>query len=348
MANMQEPKFIVVVGASAGGLQSVIELVAQLRDEMNVSVFVVLHIPKLSLTEALVSRLQAMTTYLCKLGEDDEAIQARHVYLAPPDIHLLVSEEKKIVLGYGPAENRWRPSIDMLFRSAAAANNSRVIGIILSGLMQDGTAGMEAIRRSGGTLLVQDPAEAEYPDMPRSVLQNMEVDYKVSLTQMGAVLAEKTSNGGPPEHEVPYDIAMEARISQRLASDIETLREIGEQSPFSCPDCGGGLYYVNSKEVNHYRCHVGHSYTEGDLLFCMTKTLEGTLWTALRMMEERRLLLKRMAQEESEKGWTHSANLKKSREAEMASHIQRLKDLLYAAQEQRLDNEDRDNQKRAS
>ncbi|RYY67627.1 MAG: chemotaxis protein CheB [Chitinophagaceae bacterium] len=333
MSQSEDPGFIVVVGASAGGLQSVVELIAQLKEEMNLSVFVVLHLPKLSLASAFVNRLQALTRYRCKLAEDEEPVRKGHVYLAPPDVHLLLTDEGRVRLGHGASENRWRPSIDILFRAAAAAYNSRVIGIILSGLLQDGTAGMESIKRSGGTLIVQDPAEAEFPDMPLSVLQNMEVDYKVSLAKMGAILSEKSGDGRPPEAKVPFDVAAEARITERVAISIETLQELGPKSDFSCPDCGGGLYLTNAGKVQHYRCHVGHSYTEGDLLFTMTKTLEGTLWTALRMMEERRMLLKKMANEEEGKGWIHSAAQKRVREGEMRQHINRLREVLFAAQD---------------
>jgi two-component system, chemotaxis family, protein-glutamate methylesterase/glutaminase len=330
MENIQtEPKFIVAVGASAGGLNAVLELTAQLKPEMNVAVFIVLHITKMSLTDVLVSRLQSLTSYTCKLAEDGEPIKSQHVYLAPPDLHLLLAKGS-IILGQGPAENRWRPSIDMLFRSAAAAYNSRLIGIILTGLMQDGTAGMDAIRRSGGTLIVQDPKEAEYPDMPLSVLQNMDVDYSISVSKMGALLSEKTRNGLPPQKEVPHDIAVEAELSRKVAISIDALAEVGKHSPFSCPDCGGHLYFVNSENIEHYKCHVGHSYTEGELLFQMTNSLEATLWVALRMMEERRLLLEKMSREERGKGWMHSAEQKQVRSAEMRTHIERLKELLFA------------------
>lgn len=324
-----EPKFIVVVGASAGGLNSVIELTAQLKEEMNIAVFVVLHITKMSLSEVLVSRLQNLTSYTCKLAEDGEPIKSNHVYLSPPEVHLLVTKGK-VILGNGPSENRWRPSIDMLFRSAAAAYDSRVIGIILTGLMQDGTAGMDAIRRSGGTLIVQDPKEADYPDMPLSVLQNMDVDYTVSVTKIGAILSEKTGDELPPKKEVPHDIAVEAELSQKIAISIDALAEVGKHSPFSCPDCGGHLYFLNSENIEHYKCHVGHSYTEGELLFQMTNSLEATLWVALRMMEERRLLLDKMSREERGKGWVHSAEQKQVRSAEMKTHIEQLKELLFA------------------
>ncbi|RYY95457.1 MAG: chemotaxis protein CheB [Chitinophagaceae bacterium] len=335
MSESPGPKFLVVVGASAGGLNSVIELAAQLKPEMNIAVFVVLHLSKLSLSDVLITRLQSVTSYTCKLATDGEAVRAGHLYLANPDVHLLVSSDDGGVvrLGHGATENRWRPSIDILFRSAAAAYNSRVVGIILSGMMQDGTAGMEAIRSSGGTVVVQDPDEAEYPDMPLSVLQNMDVDYKLSVGKMGAMLQEKTRNGWPPPHPVPPTVSAEARLSERVATAIEDLQELGEKSEFSCPDCGGGLYYTQrAGKSPHFRCHVGHSYTEGDLLFTMSKSLEGTLWVALRMMEERRLLLKKMAEEETGKGWFHSAAQKRERELEMHTHIERLKQILFATQ----------------
>src|SRR5438270_4378303 len=140
MNEHQEPGFIVVIGASAGGLHSVMELAAQFNDEMNISVFVVLHVSHTALTDVLISRIQTLTTYTCKVATDGEPIIPHHLYLAPPDTHLLVNKGQ-VKLGKGPTENRWRPSIDMLFRSAAATYNSRVIGIILSGLMQDGTSG---------------------------------------------------------------------------------------------------------------------------------------------------------------------------------------------------------------
>jgi two-component system, chemotaxis family, protein-glutamate methylesterase/glutaminase len=326
-----DPKFIVVIGASAGGFHSLVELMAELDGQLDIAVLAVLHVTKMSKPSAVLERLQPVTSFRCKFAEDNETIARGHFYLAPPDVHLLVKDGKTL-LGRGPTENRWRPSIDMLFRSAAANYNSRSIGIILSGLLQDGTSGMDAIQRSGGTLIVQDPNEAEYPDMPSSVLQNLKADYVVSLAQMGAILKEKTSNGMPPRHEVPHVIAMEARIAEKVATAIENLWEIGEKSDFTCPKCGGGLYELKEGPLVHLKCHVGHSFTEGELLFELDHSLESTLWVALRMMEERRLLLKKLITEETDRGWLRSASLKQEREEEMQRHIDRLKEVLFAAQ----------------
>src|SRR2546423_5551127 len=224
----EEPKYITVVGASAGGLNSIIELSAQLSDEMNLSVFFVLHITETPFSDLLIERIQKNTLFTCKIAENGERIRRGHIYMALPDSHLLV-KKGKIILGNGPPENRWRPSIDTLFRSAAVAYSGRVIAIILSGMMHDGTAGMLAVKRCGGTCIVQDPREAEYPDMPLSVLNNMRVEYCVPLIEMGAILLEKSRNGTNGRHNVPLDVAAEAEIAERVSISIDNLKELGEK-----------------------------------------------------------------------------------------------------------------------
>ena len=186
-----KPNRIVVIGASAGGLQAVTEVLAQLTTKMDIAVFVVLHVAQNAMGDLLVQRIQKQTAFTCKIAVHNEEIKTQHVYMAVADSHLVI-KEGKMVLGDGPQENRWRPSIDVLFRSAAAAYNARTIGIILTGLLTDGTAGMQAVKRCGGITIVQDPREAEYPDMPLSVISNMEVDYCVPLSDIGTILFEKS------------------------------------------------------------------------------------------------------------------------------------------------------------
>lgn len=328
MSDHSTPNFIVVIGASAGGLNSIIELASQLTQDMDLSLFVVLHISHVSMEEVLIQRIQKNTSFTCKMASHEERVQARHLYLAVPDKHMVL-EPGRILLGEGPPENRWRPSIDVLFRSAAAHYDGRVIGIILSGLMQDGTSGMLAIRRCGGTCIVQDPKEAEYPDMPLAVLNNMDVDYCLSLQQMGTILLEKSRNGMGARHEIPEDVRLESEIAARMAVGLDQVKSIGARSDFSCPDCGGGLWEVAGDEVIRFRCHTGHVYNEAELWIRQTEALENTLWTALRMMEERRQLLHNMAEEESGKGWMRAAGRKKERVEELQAHIQRLKQILF-------------------
>ena len=322
-----EPKYIVVVGASAGGLNSVIELSAQLTAEMDMAVFVVLHLTKLSFADVLISRIQRNSAFACKVAEDGEPIKTKHVYMAEPDRHLVI-EKGKIILGDGPAENRWRPSIDVLFRSAAAAYDSRVIGIILTGLMQDGTSGMLAIHRSGGSTIVQDPKQAEYPDMPLSVLNILEPDFCIPLEQIGAVLLEKAMDGVNGSHLVPDDVKAEAAIAQRVATGINHVEELGEKSNYVCPDCGGAMWEMLGDDMVRYRCYTGHVFNQNELLLRQSEALENTLWSALRMLEERKNLLLKMADEEQRKGWMKGATSKKARATELDVHVKKLKDIL--------------------
>ena len=169
---MSNPKFVIVVGTSAGGMSALSELVGQLKSGMDAAVFVVMHLSRTSISDFLMHRLQPLTQLKCEIATEGAPIKKNHIYIASPNLHLLV-KKGSIILGRGPQENRWRPSIDVLFRSAAAAYSTRAIGVVLTGLLDDGTTGMLTIKRSGGTCIVQDPNEAEYPDMPLSVLNNM-------------------------------------------------------------------------------------------------------------------------------------------------------------------------------
>lgn len=322
------PAYITLIGASAGGLNAVIELCAQFKPSMNMAALIVLHISKFSMVEIIIGKLQRKTSFTCKPAEDGEPLKRNHIYIAVDNKHLLV-KDGKILLGEGPAESMWRPSIDVLFRSGAAEFDSRSIGIILTGLLQDGLAGMQAIQRCNGVTIVQDPEEADYPDMPMSVLNNMDVNYCVKLPAMGAILEEKTSDGVQPKGEIPADVQKEAAIAQKVAIGIEGIDELGDRSVFSCPDCGGGLWEIQNGELLRYRCHIGHAYTAKDLMMRQEEQLEGTLWIALRMMEERKQLLIKMAIDEETKGWIRSAENKRKRGGELTVHIDRLKQLLF-------------------
>jgi two-component system chemotaxis response regulator CheB len=328
----KEPKCIVVAGASAGGLNSIIELAAQLTVEMDLAAFVVLHLSHLSFSDLLIERIQKSSAFTCKYAENGETIQPKHLYMAVPDKHLLL-KNGTILLGEGTPENRWRPSIDVLFRSAAACYNGRTIGIVLSGLMQDGTSGMQAIQRCGGITIVQDPAEAEYPDMPLSVLNNIKVDYCTPLAGMGAILLEKSRNGIREGRAIPEDVKREAEIAERVVTGIDTLNGLGERSPYSCPDCNGGLWEIKQGTMVRYRCHTGHTYSQSGLLYRQSVEMENTLWIALRMLEERKNLLEKMAAEEKDKGWHWIANQKQLRAGELQVHIDRLKEVLFNTKE---------------
>jgi two-component system, chemotaxis family, protein-glutamate methylesterase/glutaminase len=330
---MTEPKYIIVVGASAGGMNALIELVAQFNENLDAAVFIVMHLSRSSISDFLVHRLQPHSLLKCEVANNGTSIEKGHIYVAAPNQHLLVKMDK-IILGRGPEENRWRPSIDVLFRSAAAAYSTRVIGVILTGSLDDGTTGMLAIKRSGGICIVQDPNEAEYPGMPLSVLNNMEVDYSVSLEKMGEIIFE-TTQAEPEQIAAPSDILIESEIAERVVIDYNNVRKIGEKSIYACPDCGGGLWTINKQtgKTDHYRCHIGHSYSENDLVLKQGEILESTLWTALRIMEERRNLLKKIQDDNQKRGLVKMAAGYQEKGEGIQFHIDKMKEILYATQD---------------
>jgi two-component system, chemotaxis family, protein-glutamate methylesterase/glutaminase len=327
----QDPKFIVVIGTSAGGIRALEELVMQLNPEMDAAFLVVLHLSRKGVGDVLFQRLQKHSRLPCRVGINGEHIKKGIVYLAPPDNHMLV-DKGHIVVARGAHENRWRPSINNLFRSAAANYSSRVIGIILTGLLDDGTAGMSNIKRAGGITIIQNPDEADYPDMPLSILENVEVDHVESLSKMGVLLSEIMENTEPKDVEVPFDIMQETKIDLRISTRVDDL-SMFEKSNINCPDCGGGLYITQKDHPPHYRCHVGHSYTERELLIRMAEVMESTFWTALRMMEERRALLLKMAKRDRERGYESSVQQNMERVKEMEVHIENLKQILFSTAE---------------
>lgn len=322
-----EPKFIVAIGTSAGGIRALEELVTQLTPDMDAAFFIVLHLSRKGIGKYLFQRLQENTNLRCKVAVHGEPIMRGSIYIAPPDEHLLVARDH-VVVGRGAPENRWRPSINNLFRSAAATFNARVIGIVLTGMLDDGTSGMSTIKRSGGIAIVQDPNEADHPDMPLSVLDNVPVDYTESLSGMGKLLREIIRNTDPVEVEAPFDVKVESSIDQRITTRIEDVAQF-EKTEINCPDCGGGLYITQREHPTHYRCHVGHSYTDRELLIRMSEVMESTFWTSLRMMEERRTLLLKLAKKDQERGYDTSAGRHMERVKEMEGHIENLKQILF-------------------
>ena len=328
MNKASTPHHIVVIGASAGGMGALEELASQLHGQMNAAFFVVMHLSQKGIGNFLVQRLQKVTTLPCRLAEDGAPIEKGCLYVAEPETHLLVTKEG-IKLGYGPKENRWRPSIDVLFRSAAATFNGRTIGIVLTGYLNDGTAGMLAIRKSGGTCIVQDPNEAEYPDMPISVLNHLKVDYCVGLGQMGAVL-EEAMQTKKEDVEVPAEVMAEAAIAEKVAVGIEHVNPLGNRSFYSCPDCGGALFDLDQGQFKHFRCHTGHSYTQQDLLIKQQEQFESTLWVAMRYLEERKTLLRAMEEQNTRKGFQRSAADYREKVKELDVHIERIKQVLLS------------------
>jgi two-component system chemotaxis response regulator CheB len=321
-----EVKNIVVVGASAGGIRAVNQLISNLPEDLPVALFIVIHMSKHSQADVIINGLQKLTSYECSVADNDAVIKAGHIYVAPADEHLIIKKDK-LRLVYGAHENRWRPSIDVLFRSAAAAYGSAVTGVILSGLLDDGTSGMLAIKRSGGVCIVQEPSEAEYDDMPLSVINNVEVDHRVLIEDMGYIIADIVSrpNADVP---IPEDVKLEAEITERLVSSIGNVAKLGTYSSVTCPDCGGGLWEIDDNGHKRYRCHTGHVYTAASLLEKQGEEMEESVWISIRMLEERRNLLTNMAA--SDKVSPPLVAGYQDRAEELKIHIERLKAFLQS------------------
>lgn len=310
---------IVTIGASAGGISAVSKLLSSFYPNLNAAVFVVIHISKDSLTDIILHELQKNTKLKCTIPLDGEDIQNNTIYLAPAD-HQMMLKDEKIRVRKGAFENHWRPSIDVLFRSAAAAYDSCVTGIILTGLMDDGTSGMSAIKRSGGVCMVQDPEESDFSDMPNNVLNNVDVDYKVTVTEMGYILSDLFSRDTCEKGEVPKDVQQEAEITLRMGSNQGDTLNLGTPSSLTCPACGGILTKIEQDKVTRYRCYTGHSFTENILEQEQINALEDSLWVAIRMMEERRNLLSTMT--------NYNSATKLERAEQMTIHIARLKKVM--------------------
>lgn len=305
------------------------ELVLQLKPDMDAAFFVVHHLSRKGVGAVLFHRLQHISPLPCKMAENDQSIKRGVVYVAPPDEHMLLATDT-IQLRKSAQENRWRPSINNLFRSAAANHSSKVIGIILSGLLDDGTSGMATIKRSGGITIVQDPNEADHPDMPLSVLDNIDVSHVESISKIGELLSKIMATTEPKEVRVPYDVIVESRIDQKVNTRLEDLAQF-EKSEFNCPECGSGLYIMQNDHPTHLRCHIGHSYTERELMIRFAEVMETHFWTTLRMMEEQRTLLLKLHKKEKDRGRASIAEGYLGKATEMETQISNLKQIIYVA-----------------
>lgn len=278
---------IIVMGASAGGVQVLADLIGELPANLPASVFIVIHLAPHG-TSAMPSILSRAGKLKAVHPRDGERIEHGKVYVAPPDHHLLI-EPDRVRISRGPTENGYRPAVDVLFRTASQVYGPRVIGVVLTGNLDDGTAGLALIKKYRGIAVVQDPEEADYPGMPRSAIASVDVDHVLPVSSIGPLLAHLA--GQEAEDPVPEEDAMEIKNELERGEDREGK---GDPSGFSCPECGGTLFEREKAEVVHFRCRTGHAYSPESLLAKQSATLEATLWAALRALEENAALARRM------------------------------------------------------
>ena len=286
-------KQLVVVGASAGGVSALSALVARLPPDFAAPVLVVLHIgAHRSILAEILGRAGQLPAEEARQGR---RIEAGRIYVAAPDRHLLVIDDT-LHLSHGAKEHHARPAIDPLFLSAALARGAGAIGVLLTGRLDDGTAGLQAIKACGGTAIVQDPADAEVPDMPASALRHVEVDHCVTLAQMPGLLTSLASRpvDGTAVRPPPAPLVHEQALFLAKGNAMEHLAEIGTPSTYACPECHGGLWEVNGSKPRRFRCHTGHAFSMRTLQDTLADAADESLWNARRALQERLLLLREM------------------------------------------------------
>jgi len=317
---------IVVVGASAGGVEALADLATSLPDDLPAAVFVVLHLPATG-TSALPEILRRHGPLPAAHVRDGEPIQSGRVYVAPPDHHVVL-RTGHVHLSRGPRENGHRPAIDPLFRSAAREYGTRVIGVVLSGTLDDGTAGLLAIKSRGGVAVVQDPEDALYTGMPGNALEHVQVDHVASAASMGKLLASLIANlAEPPPAPALSDMQVEVEMEGFSLEAFEGTHP-GRPSGFSCPDCNGVLWQIQDGGLERYRCRVGHAWSPESLLTQQSEALEAALWVALRSLEERAALARRLAEPARRRGYSITATRFEEQAAEAQQAARLLRDLL--------------------
>ncbi len=289
---------MIVLGASAGGVESLREVLSDLPGDFPAAICVVLHVPAYQ-----PSVLPSILTKCGKLEaihpEDGAKIEASRIYVAPPDHHLLI-EGHHLAVKKGPKENRFRPSIDALFRSAAYCYGPRAIGVVLSGALDDGTSGLWSVKRLGGVAIIQEPSDARFESMPKSALEYVETDYKLTAREIGALLPrlihEEPAAAPPDDPELREQMKMEIQIAEKDDAFRKGVFEGAELTPFTCPECHGVLVKMIEGKMARFRCHTGHAYTDSSLLEGVMAMTGEMLWQVMRSLEESVMLLNQMGQ----------------------------------------------------
>ena len=315
---------IVVVGASAGGTEALTELVRGLPADFPAAIFVVVHFPA-SASSVLPRILSRAGSLPATHPDDGDAFRPGHIYVARPDSHLMV-RDGRLSVRKGPREHNSRPAIDPLFRSAARAAGQRVIGVVLSGNLDDGTAGLLSIKQHGGVAVVQAPETAHYQGMPRSAIDHVPVDYVLPIERMPALLVELTSGQAAAEELVPMDPDDSMGGDEEGLVDRQT--QPGSPSTMTCPECHGSLWETHEGALVHFRCRVGHAYTAESLLAHQADQLEAALWTALRSLEEHAALSRRLAARASGRGHSHSASAFTEQAMDAEHHASTIRNVL--------------------
>jgi two-component system chemotaxis response regulator CheB len=290
---------IVVIGGSSGGLETIRTILSVIPGGFSGSIFVVLHSSPESpgILDHILGRGSMLPV---AYAVDLEPIRQGHVYIAPPDRHLLVKRDH-VRVTRGPRENRFRPAVDPLFRTAAVSHGQRVIAVVVSGGQDDGAVGLRIVKDRGGIAVVQDPLEALAPGMPQAAMNHVTVDFVADADEIGGIIAKLTGETIEIQEHAMED--RETRDIAEMGSDAIHNRSVpGTPSPITCPECGGALWESHDDELLQYQCHVGHRYSGESLLSAQSEALDHALWAGLRALEENSELRRRMANHARDRG----------------------------------------------
>jgi len=284
---------LVVIGGSAGSFTALKTLLADLPEDLGAAVIVCQHLSSFgeSRSAELLARYATMPLVD---AEEGMALEPGKIVFAVPDLHIMVGKGH-IHLRRGAHENNFRPAIDPLFRSAAVYGGPRAIGVVLSGMMDDGAAGARAIDRTGGAVLVQSPDTADCDSMPWATLDAVHSAIPVPLGDLGAAIAERVGRPCGPAVDIPWDIGIELKIAGLEGATMENEHRLGELTPYNCPHCNGVLWEIEDGPIKRYRCHTGHAYTMEALSESQEKALDESLFSALRAHRGRASLIRQMA-----------------------------------------------------
>lgn len=323
--------YVVVVGASAGGIEALSAFFRSTPADLPAAFLVVQHLSP-NYRSSLPEILSRQTSMRVERAMDGEKIKAHRVYVAPADHHLLI-EGDTLLVKRGPKENRFRPSVDALFRSAAYSYGPRVIGVVLSGALDDGTSGLWTIKRRNGTTMIQDPAEAEFDSMPASALEQVEIDHCLKVEDMGALLKKLIARPIRKEKVISGEddqLRMEISIAAEGDAFKKGVMTIGKLTPYTCPECHGVLVEITDGKLKRYRCHTGHGYSSSALLSEIVEKVEQSYWSAMRSLEEAAMLLKNWGDDLSTTGDKQAAKLFFSQAKIAEEQSRQLKDTLLS------------------
>ena len=321
-------KDIIVIGGSAGSHAALKQIMSDLPGDLRASLFVATHVPTGS-AGYLADVLASAGPMPVSRAVDGQPVECGRVYAAVPDRHLLLVDGI-MRLGDGPRENMTRPAIDPLFRSAALAYGSRVVGVVLSGMLNDGASGAYAIKQCGGTVLVQHPLDAQSDQMPLATLETVETDQVAPAGKLGSLIAEIATKDAGQSPQPPDNLALEVEIAAGARLGSAALRHIAKPSPLSCPNCNGVLSEVCGEHPLRYRCQIGHALT-AEVLESGIDSVTEAMRIALRIMEERVTLVTRMAQDARQTGRTAVAELYEARAVEYSRYASVLREAAVAS-----------------